>query len=172
MTKVLTFGTFDGIHDGHRVMLREAKQLSLRASAKQSSQLENSGLPREYPRSDRPNYLIVAVAPDSVVKEIKGTLPKYSTAQRVTTLKNEHLADEVVVGDDQMHSWKIVKKYKPNIIALGYDQQDLQSALAEHLEKSYPDIETDEGFQNNPKKPKIVMLSAHKPDIYKSSLLK
>lgn len=119
------------------------------------------------------SYLIAVVAPDNVVKEIKGTLPKYSSVQRVTTLKNEHLADEVVIGDEKMHSWQIVKKYKPNVIALGYDQQDLRAALEEHLEKSYPDVESEDGdFKKHPKRPTIVMLSAHEPNKYKSSLLK
>ena len=132
MKKVLVFGTFDGVHEGHRAMLREAKLLG--------------------------TYLIVAVAPDAIVKETKGTLPKYSSAQRISMIKNERLADDVVIADSEMHSWRIVKKYKPDIVALGYDQDELKASLEEYLE-------------NSVKKPTIVVLKAHQPDKFKSSLM-
>lgn len=120
MTKVLTFGTFDGIHEGHRAVLRQAKKLG--------------------------NYLIVIVAADDTAREIKGALPKYSSAQRIEMLKKERLSDDVVLGDDILHSWKIVKKYKPDIIALGYDQDELKQALTDY-------------YENAEKKPIITTLS-------------
>lgn len=120
MTKVLTFGTFDGIHEGHRAMLRQAKALG--------------------------DYLIVIVAADDTTRDIKGALPKHSSAQRITMLKKERLADDVVSGDDILHSWKIVKKYKPDIIALGYDQDELKQALTSY-------------YENAEKKPIITTLS-------------
>lgn len=145
MNKVLAFGTFDGVHEGHRVMLREAKALG--------------------------DYLIAAVAPDLVVKEIKGAFPRSNAAQRITALKTEHLADEVILGDGELHGWEIISRVKPDIIALGYDQDNLRVSLERHFEISYPDIETEEGFQTNPKKPIITVLKPHHPERYKSSLL-
>jgi cytidyltransferase-like protein len=146
MMKILTFGTFDGVHEGHREMLRHAKTFG--------------------------DYLLVAVAPDSVVLEMKGAMPQHSSSKRIEMLKSEHLADEVVLADNESSSWKILKKYKPDIIALGYDQLELRASLEEFLEKTYTEVETGEGWQTNPKKPKIVMLSPYKPDKYKSSLMK
>ncbi len=146
MTRILVFGTFDGIHEGHRRMLREAKALG--------------------------DYLIVAVAPDAIVEKLKGTMPWHSMQTRIAILKKEHIADDVVLADDRLHSWKIIKKYKPQVIALGYDQHELKAALKEYLDMAYPDIETEAGWQSNPKKPRIVILSAYQPEKYKSSLLR
>jgi cytidyltransferase-like protein len=143
--KVLCFGTFDGVHDGHRAMLREAKSLG--------------------------GYLVVAIAPDPVAKKLKGVAPKHTSGQRIEMLKKEKIADEVVLCDEKTSSWQILKKYKPSIIALGYDQHELRSNLENYLETAYPETETEEGFQTNPKKPRIVVLSAYKPETHHNSLL-
>lgn len=132
MTKVLIFGSFDVLHDGHRAFLREAKALG--------------------------DYLVVVVAPDSVIKDLKGHSPRCASAERIAALKNERIADEVVLGDAESNSWKILKKYKPDIIALGYDQEELKAALEEY-------------FENLEKHPTIVVLTAFQPEKYKSSLL-
>lgn len=131
MTKVLVFGTFDGVHDGHRSMLREAKALG--------------------------SWLIAVIAPDHVVSELKGKPPRLTSAQRITLVKNEHIADEVVLGDTQTSSWKILKKYKPDIIALGYDQDTVRQSLLDH-------------FAEGEKSPTIITLSAHKPHTHHNRL--
>ena len=140
--KILSFGTFDGIHDGHREMLAQVRQ------------------PTTYnlQPTTSPPYLIVAVAPDNVVAEIKGALPKHTGAQRITALKAEHLADEVVLGDSENDSWKIIKKYKPNIIALGYDQQALKDDLERFIRQEKLSIP-------------LVVIPSFEPTRYKSSLL-
>ncbi len=145
MTKVLVLGTFDGVHDGHRAMLKQAKTLG--------------------------SYLTAVVAADLVVAILKAQKPHHTSAQRITLVRQEKIADEVVLGDSEIGSWQIVKKYKPQIIALGYDQDDLRSSLEEYLDKSYPDIENEEGRQTNPKRPKIVVLSAHEPDKYHNRII-
>ena len=162
MYRILTFGTFDGLHDGHRAMLREAKNLATNYQLLATS------------------YLIVAVAPNSVVLDLKGCMPRHTSAQRIAMLKAEHLADEVILGDAETSSWKVVKKYKPQIIALGYDQQELKEDLEAYLEKTYPDAETKEGacpepaegeWKSNPKRPIIKMLAAYKPERHHSRIM-
>jgi cytidyltransferase-like protein len=110
MIRVLVFGTFDGVHEGHRAMLREAKALG--------------------------DYLAVAVAPDNVVTEIKGKICVNRSAQRIQGVRDEHIADEVVLGDKLLSNWSVLKKYRPDIIALGYDQDELKEALDTHFENS------------------------------------
>lgn len=161
MLKILCFGTFDGIHDGHRAMLRQARQLTA-DSLQERKNLASKTSPSS--KLQAVNYLIVAVAPDAHVRQLKSKDPRHTSAERITMLKKERLADEVVLGDAEIGSWKILKKYKPTIIALGYDQDELRSSLEAYLEKAYPEVETEEGWQTNPKKPKIVMLSAYNPD--------
>lgn len=146
--KILVFGVFDGVHDGHRAMLREAKKLG--------------------------GFLIIAVAPDSAVIHLKGHSPKHTAAERIALLKKERIADEVVVGDTAINSWGVIKKYKPATIGLGYDQDELRQNLEEYIEKAYPEVETEEGppededgrvnWRKMPKKPRIVILSPFKPD--------
>ncbi len=160
MQKVLVLGTFDSVHDGHRAMLREAKSLR---------HPEAEGSPVGQTSSSC--YLVIAVAPDAVVQELKGHQPHHVSAQRIVMLRQEKIADEVVLGDSETSSWKILKKYKPQIIALGYDQHELRENLEQHLEKAYPEVETEQGWQTNPKKPKIVTLSSHEPDKYHNRII-
>lgn len=147
MIKVLCFGTFDGIHDGHRAMLREAKSIDSKEQTVSSI-----------------NYLTAAVAPDNIVFKLKGRPSRHTQAERIQMLKNERVADEVILADTEVDSWKILKRVKPAIIALGYDQDELRGSLETYLDQHYPDVETAEGeWIKNPKKPRIVILSAYKP---------
>lgn len=136
MNKVLVFGSFDNLHTGHRQFLIRTKELG--------------------------TYLIVAVAPDEVIQSLKNHPPKNTASQRIQALKDSHLADEVILSDADTHSWNILKRIKPSIIATGFDQDDLRSSLEQHLESVYPPVETADGnWQSSPKKPKIVVLEKY-----------
>jgi FAD synthetase len=132
-TRVMVFGTFDGVHKGHLDFFRQAKRL-----------VKNS-------------ELVVSVATDSNVKKIKGRRPKASQRARVLRLKKIGAADKVVLGAAKDYLSHI-KKFRPAIIALGYDQRAYTKNLRGRLAKL--------GL-----KTKIVRLKAHKPHIYKSSLI-
>lgn len=92
---VLTFGTFDLFHDGHRFFLTEAKKLGQK--------------------------LIVVVARDINVKALKGNFPKQSEDKRIKTIDNLKIADKVILGsvNDRL---KVLRDVQPDIIALGFDQ--------------------------------------------------
>src|SRR3990167_7668560 len=108
---VLVFGVFDALHDGHRFFLREAHR--------------------------RGELLIVAVAPDAVVRELKGMSPKEPLRKRLAAVRREGLADRVVPGDAQINDWGILKEYKPSVIALGYDQTKLGKELRVYRTKNF-----------------------------------
>lgn len=168
MFKVLCFGVFDGVHDGHRAMLQEAKTVDSRLSTVVS---EKDTLVTSR-QSSVARYLIVAIAPDRVVVSLKGEPPRYPAAQRIALVKAERIADEVILGDEDINSWNIVKKVKPSVIALGYDQHELRSSLEDFLDRTYPEVETAEGeWQTNPKRPTIVMLTAHGPHKYHNKII-
>ncbi len=116
-------------------------------------------------------YLIVAVAPDTTAQHLKGHTPKNTAAQRIALIRQERIADEVVLGDPEINSWGVLKKHKPTVIALGYDQHELRQHLEEYLEKTYLDVETEEGWQANPKKPRIVILSPYKPETHHNRII-
>ena len=128
----MVFGVFDGIHEGHRAFFKEAKSHG--------------------------DYLIAVVAPDHVVEHLKGKMPAIDIGWRLEALKKEDGVAEVVMGDDDLGTWDVVKKYRPAVIALGYDQtllkKDIESAMKQ--------------FNWNPE---IKMMNANEPNMYHSSIL-
>jgi len=119
MRKVMVFGTFDGLHEGHRAMLKEAKQYG--------------------------DYLIAVVAQDHMVMHLKGYLPQRNFSDRFEHLEKADGVDKVVIGDAEIGTWNIVKRYKPDVIGIGHDQH----MLHDDLKKSLKNL----GY-----KPEIVML--------------
>lgn len=132
MKKVMVFGVFDGIHEGHKAFLKEARTFG--------------------------EYLIAVVAQNHIVRHLKGHLPQIDIGERLAHLEAEDNVDEVVIGDKEFSSWEVVKKYQPDVIALGYDQD----MLREDLEKNVNQL----GYV-----PEIVALSGFEPNVHHSSLL-
>lgn len=124
MKVVMIFGTFDGIHEGHRDFFHQAKELG--------------------------DFLVVVLARDRTVFEIKKHFPKYSECVRWAMLFGEGLVDEVVMGDEQ-DRYRVVREWKPDVICLGYDQY----AFTEKLQTFFRGT--------------IVRLKPFHPNIYKSS---
>ncbi len=110
--KVLVFGTFDVIHPGHIHFLSQAKKLG---------------------------NLTVSVASDESVFFRKQRKPKNSMTKRMKAIEKLGIADKVIGGDKKLGNWTPVKKTKPNIIALGFDQ----IGLGEALKKYKPEIGVD-----------------------------
>lgn len=132
MKTVMTFGTFDLLHPGHEYFLKQAKKFG--------------------------NYLIVIIARDKTVKKVKGKLPRHSEKQRQLAVKALNLADKVVlgaVGD----KYRLIRKYRPDIIALGYDQ----TAFVNQLKKKVKSFNL---------KTKVIRLKPYRPNQYKTSLIK
>ncbi len=107
--KVLVFGSFDGLHNGHRFFLREARS--------------------------RGDYLIAVVAPDKAVRELKNRAPHAPHEVRRAAILSENLADEAVIGDERQDSWEILSRHKPALICIGHDQDALATALADFIKK-------------------------------------
>ncbi len=129
---VMVFGTFDVFHAGHEHFLQQARQLG--------------------------NYLIAVVARDATVKNVKGEYPEGTERKRANAIRETELADKVVIGynDDK---YRVIKKYKPNVIALGYDQFVFTYKLNKLIIDENMDTE-------------IIRLDPYKPGIYKSTLIK
>ncbi len=133
MTKVLVFGTFDGIHKGHRNFLSDARTYA--------------------------DQLVVAVAVDEVVRQLKGRWPDNNLATRMTALEQLPEISEVVAGDSRLGEYKCLKFAQPDLIAFGYDQTELIQDF-----KRFQQATSDET-------PTIV-LKPYQPQVYKSSLLR
>jgi FAD synthetase len=133
MKKVMIFGTFDGIHEGHRFVFREAKKYG--------------------------EYLIVVVARDKTVWNVKGRLPARDEEARQADAQKERRVDEAILGSPG-DKYRILFSHKPDVICLGYDQNSFTDGLDTKL------------FEFGLKETKIVRLKAHRPERYKSSLLR
>ena len=94
--KVMGFGTFDGIHPGHRYFLKQLKRLG--------------------------DEVYVAVARDRNVKRFKGKNPHSNEKERLEALRETGLADRVLMGHAKnFYYW--INKFQPDVIGLGYDQK-------------------------------------------------
>lgn len=123
---VMAFGTFDILHPGHDNFLREAKR--------------------------KGDYLVAIIARDKTVKKVKGRLPVNNEKIRKNNILKLKIADKVILGDLK-NKYIAIKKFKPDIICLGYDQKFFVNGL-----KNF--------------NVKIVKLKPYKPEIYKSSIIK
>ncbi len=132
-SKVMVFGTFDIFHLGHRNFLRQAR---------------NYG-----------DYLIVVIARDATVLKVKNKNPKNNEQERLREVQESALADEVILGS-LGDKYEIIKKRKPDVICLGYDQKFFIEDLEYEL-KAFGLAETE-----------VIRLKSYKPEIYKSSKLK
>jgi cytidyltransferase-like protein len=122
----LVFGVFDSLHKGHEHFLTEAQE--------------------------RCDELYVAVAQDSVVESLKGKKPRQSMTERIQALESYDRSLNVIEGDMELGTWKVLRNIRPDIVFVGYDQEVIETeirALSIQVEA----------------------LSPHEPDTYKSTLL-
>lgn len=130
----MVFGTFDMLHEGHLDLFRQARALS------------------------EDVRLIVSVARDSAVARVKGVAARHPEDERLARVRACTLVDEAVLGDESGYIAHI-SAARPDIIALGYDQEgEYVHSLEEDLRKA--------GLA-----PRIVRLKPHMPDVYKTSKL-
>jgi len=104
---IVVFGVFDGLDDEHRFFLKKAKECG--------------------------DYLIAIVAPDHHVGLLKNKSPNISLNERVSRLQNSGLVSEAIEGDKELDTWTTLKKIPFDMIALGYDQNELKNALEKHF---------------------------------------
>ena len=107
-TRIMLFGTFDGLHFGHLNFFNQARKLA-----------ENS-------------LIIVSVARDKNVLKIKGFLPRLNEKKRLNLIQKSRVVDKVVLSGVKNYLPHILKE-KPDIIALGYDQKAYVKELKDDL---------------------------------------
>jgi FAD synthetase len=107
-TTVLAAGVFDLLHYGHIRYLEESKKLG------------GSG-----------SRLVVIVARDETVKRLKGTDPIIPEDQRRAVIEALKVVDEALLGFEDMDLDRVIQQIKPDIVAVGHDQD----AIKAHVEK-------------------------------------
>ncbi|MFA5792999.1 MAG: adenylyltransferase/cytidyltransferase family protein [Candidatus Gracilibacteria bacterium] len=129
---VMAFGTFDYFHAGHENYLKQAKELG--------------------------DTLIVVVARDETVKKTKGESPSFNEKKRLRDVSACKYVDKAVLGDTD-DKYYVIKKYTPQILALGYDQFVFTYGLEKFFIQEKLNAE-------------IVRLKPFEPQTFKSSILK
>ncbi len=110
---VLASGVFDLLHLGHVKFLEEAKKAGGTNA-----------------------QLIVIIARDSTVERTKGSRPIMPENQRRQLVESLKVVDEAVLGLENFDIGEVIGKVKPDVIALGYDQNEMENAVKEYVEKN------------------------------------
>ena len=109
---VLANGTFDLVHYAHIRYLEEAKKTG-----------------------GEDAYLIVVVARDKTVEQSKGKRPVIPEEQRRAVVEALKPVDEAILGYENVSFEDTIDILKPDIIALGYDQDVLENTLGETIKE-------------------------------------
>jgi len=108
---VLAGGVYDVLHLGHLAALNEAKTYG--------------------------DVLVVVVATDVTVEILKGRRPVFPEEDRRALVDSLKPVDAAILGyeDVGMGYQQVIEDVKPNIVALGYDQESLARTITEIVEK-------------------------------------
>ena len=93
--RVITFGTFDLLHQGHLHILRRARALG--------------------------NYLIVGISTDKLNYEKKKQYPVISESNRIDLVSELKCVNEVFLEESLELKRHYIKKYKADILVMGDD---------------------------------------------------
>lgn len=133
MTKVMCFGAFDGLHVGHLDFFRQAKKHG--------------------------DFLIVSVGTNKNVEKFKGKVPLFNQSERLELINELAIVDKAVAGVEE-DFYREIKKFKPDVICLGYDQWAEEAEVERELAKvGLKDI-------------KVIRLAPYKQEKAKSTIVK
>ncbi len=111
MKKVITYGTYDLLHEGHINLLRRAKALG--------------------------DYLIVGVTNDSFDRERGKLSVRNNVLERVEAVKATGLADQIIIEDYVGQKIDDIQKYNVDIFAIGSDWEGKFDYLNEFCKVMY-----------------------------------
>ncbi len=109
---VLASGVFDLLHLGHVKFLEEAKKAGG----------ENA-------------ELVVIIARDSTVQRTKGRRPVMPENQRRMLVEALKVVDEALLGVEIFNIAEVIDRVKPDVIALGYDQDIMEKQVCNYIAK-------------------------------------
>ena len=111
MKTVITYGTYDLLHEGHLNLLRRAKALG--------------------------DYLIVGVTNDNFDRERGKLNVRNNVLERVEAVKATGLADKIIIEDYVGQKIDDIQKYNVDIFAIGSDWEGKFDYLKEYCEVVY-----------------------------------
>lgn len=114
---VLASGAFDLVHYGHIRFLEEAKKTG-----------------------GEDSYLVVVVARDKTVERLKGRKPIIPEDQRRAVVESLKSVDEAILGFEDLSFEDTIRRIMPNIIAVGYDQKNIEEEARKIIAKMGVDV--------------------------------
>lgn len=111
MKKIITYGTYDLLHQGHINLLKRAKNLG--------------------------DYLIVGVTNDNFDRERGKLNVKNNVLERVDAVKATGLADQIIIEDYVGQKIDDIQKYDVDVFAIGSDWEGKFDYLKEFCEVVY-----------------------------------
>lgn len=111
MIKVITYGTYDLLHYGHKNLLKRAKALG--------------------------DYLIVGVTTENFDRARGKLLVQQSLSERIAAVKATGYADEIILEEYEGQKIDDIKKYGINIFAIGSDWKGKFDYLSEYCKVVY-----------------------------------
>lgn len=111
MKKVITYGTYDLLHQGHINLLRRAKEQG--------------------------DYLIVGVTSDSFDKERGKLNVRNNVLERIEAVRSTGFADEIIIEDYIGQKIDDIQKYEIDVFAIGSDWEGKFDYLKEYCEVVY-----------------------------------
>jgi FAD synthetase len=115
---VLAGGVYDVLHLGHLAALNEAKSLG--------------------------DVLVAVVATDITVEMLKGRKPLFPEKDRQALVEGLKPVDKAILGYEDVGFGfeQVLTEVMPDIVAFGYDQENLEKAVREIIEKHNLKIRT------------------------------
>ncbi|MDC7235706.1 MAG: adenylyltransferase/cytidyltransferase family protein [Spirochaetales bacterium] len=110
MKTSLVFGTFDAIHPGHEYFLEQAHHYGQR--------------------------LVVVVARDRFVNSYKNKKPLHDEISRLHFIQKHKLVTEACLADEELGTFSVLDKIRPDYICLGHDQDALAESLKSWMSAS------------------------------------
>lgn len=110
---VLATGVFDILHPGHIKFLEESKR-----------------------RGGRGARLVVVVARDRTVRQRKGRNPTLPEEQRLAMVRALRVVDRAILGHPKLDLLGVLREEKPDLVAVGYDQDQIKSAVKNVITKA------------------------------------
>jgi FAD synthetase len=104
---------FDLLHLGHVKFLEEAKK----AGGKDAQ-------------------LIVIIARDSTVERTKGKKPIMPEKERCLLVESLRVVDKAVLGYENLDIGEVIEDIKPDVIALGYDQDGMMKKVTDYVNRN------------------------------------
>lgn len=134
MTRVIAFGSFDPLHEGHRDFFRQAKALG--------------------------DHLTVVVAHDEALRAHKRRDPFQAAEERLAAVAACPEVDVALIGNREANKYTLLSELDFDVVALGYDQAPADEIVRRELD------------ERGKQRVAIVRLRAHKPDVYKSTIVR